>query len=193
MGRSHVQRLTKGDLDRALEYFETAVRLDPDFALGHFGIASVWAGRVQTGLVRPDEEQGRGRTALKRALELDNTLPEVHVALANGQTWVDWEWAAGEASFRRALDLNPNHAEAHAFYSHYLYIRHRPAEGAAEIARALELDPLNDLVQQFYGMTLSFTGRFEEAIAHAQPFFGPTRTHRARGTRSRKPPPAPTV
>jgi serine/threonine protein kinase/tetratricopeptide (TPR) repeat protein len=168
IGRSHVQRLTKGDLDRALEYFETAVRLDPDFALGHFGIASVWAGRVQTGLVRPDEEQGRGRTSLKRAMELDDALPEVHVALANGQTWVDWEWAAAEASFRRALDLNPSHAEAHAFYSHYLYIRHRPLEGAAAIARALELDPLNDLIQQFYGMTLTFTGRFEEGIAHAQ-------------------------
>ena len=54
------------------------------------------------------------------------------------------------------------------FYSHYLYIMQRPREGAAEIQRALELDPLNDLVQQFYGMTLRFERRFEDGIAHAR-------------------------
>jgi tetratricopeptide (TPR) repeat protein len=105
---------------------------------------------------------------LKKAIALDETLPELHMALANGNTWTNWEWAAAEQSFRRALDLNPSYGEAHAFYSHYLYIVGRRQEGAASIQRALELDPLNDLVQQFYGMTLPWERRFEEGISHAE-------------------------
>ena len=90
------------------------------------------------------------------------------MAIGNRATWIEWDWAAADASFRRALELNPSLADAHAFYAHYLYIRHRPEQGAAEIQRALDLDPLNDLIQQFYGMTLRFDRRFAEGVAHAQ-------------------------
>jgi TolB-like protein/tetratricopeptide (TPR) repeat protein/predicted Ser/Thr protein kinase len=168
MGLSRVRRLTPADLDRALEYFETAVKLDPEFARAHLGVGSVWVSRRQIGLITREQEGSRSRDALKRALALDPLLPEGHMALGNGATWEDWDWAAAEPHFQRALDLNPSLAEAHAFYSHYLYITGRPAEGDAEIQRALELDPLNDLIQQFYGMTLRFSRRFDESISHAQ-------------------------
>jgi serine/threonine-protein kinase len=168
MGQSRVRRLTPGDLTRALEYFETAVKLDPDFALAYLGIGGVWVSRRQTGLITREEEGGRSLAALQKAMSIDPALPEGHMALGNGATWEDWDWAAADSHFRRALDLNPNLAEAHMFYSHYLHIVGRPKEGDVEIQRALELDPLNDLVQQFYGMTLGFNRRFDEAIAQAQ-------------------------
>ena len=168
IGRSHERRLTRPELDRALEYYEAAVKLDPDFALAHFGISSVWGARVQFGLVTRAEGAGRADAALQKALTLDDSLPEGHMALGNRATWQQWDWASAESSFRRALDLNPSLAEAHMFYSHYLYITHRSQEGAEEIQRALELDPLNDLVQQFYGMSLRFERRFEDAMKHAR-------------------------
>ena len=168
IGRSHERRLTRPELDRALEYYETAAKLDPDFALAHFGISGVWGARVQVGLVPRTEGAPRADAALQRALALDDALPEGHMALGNRATWQQWDWSNAERSFRRALDLNPSLAEAHMFYSHYLYIVKRPAEGTAEIQRALELDPLNDLVQQFYGMTLRFERRFDDGIAHAR-------------------------
>ena len=168
LGQSRAARLTAADLDRALEYYETAVKLDPDFALAHFGISGVWAARLQIGLVSREQEGGRAADALRKAMELEPLLPEAFIALGNKATWADWDWAAAETHFRRAIDLNASLAEAHAFYSHYLYIVHRPNEGDIEIQRALELDPLNDLVQQFYGMTLQFSGRFERSIEHAR-------------------------
>jgi eukaryotic-like serine/threonine-protein kinase len=167
-GQSHARRLTRGDLDRALEYYELALEKDPDFALAHFGVGGVWAGRVQMGFVTRAEAGDRGRTALMKALAIDDSLPEVHLGLANGSTWAEWDWPAAAASFRRALDLNPNHAEARAFYAHYLYIMLRPAEAALEMQRALMLDPLNELIQLLYSRALRFERRYDEAIAHAQ-------------------------
>ena len=168
MGQSHARRLTRPELDLALQYYETAIRIDPDFALAHFGASGVWAGRLQTGLVTREEGTGPAEAALNKALALDPLLPEAHMALGNRATWADWDWKAADASFRRAIDLNPSLAEAHMFYSHYLYIMRRPREGAAAIQRALELDPLNDLVQQFYGMTIRFERRYEDGLAHAR-------------------------
>ena len=168
IGQSHARRLSRPELDRALEYYESALTFDPNFALAHIGISRVWAGRLQTGLITRAEEGGRAEAALQRALALDGDLPEGHMAIGNRAAWIEWDWAAADASFRRALELNPSLADAHAFYAHYLYIRHRPEQGAAEIQRALDLDPLNDLIQQFYGMTLRFDRRFAEGVAHAQ-------------------------
>lgn len=168
VGQSHSRRLTRPDLDRALEYYETALTFDPDFALAHLAIARVWAGRLQTGLITRADENGRADAALDRALALDDTLPEIHMVLGNRSTWTRWDWPAADASFRRALELNPSLAEARSFYAHYLYITHRPEQGAAEMQRAIALDPLNDLIQQFYGMTLRFDRRFADGITHAE-------------------------
>ena len=136
IGQSHARRLTRPELDRALEYYESALTFDPNFALAHIGISRVWAGRMQVGLITPAEEGGRAEAALRRAVALDDELPEGHMSLANRATWIEWDWPAADASFRRALELNPSLADAHAFYAHYLYITHRPEQGAAEIQRA---------------------------------------------------------
>jgi len=56
-----------------------------------------------------------------------------------------WDWEAGEAAFKKALEINPNHAEAHAYYSHLLYITGQPAKGMQEMDLAIKLDPFNHL------------------------------------------------
>jgi serine/threonine-protein kinase len=84
--------------------------------------------------------------------------------LAAQYAWTDWNWAAAETEFRRAIELSPNYAEARAFYSHYLAIVGRPTEAMEQIELATQLDPVSDLIQTLYGVILQNAGRFDEAI-----------------------------
>ncbi len=162
-GSSHVDRLTLPDLDVALGYFQTALAKEPTYALAHVGVYRVWATRQQLiPAMRRDADEPR-RAALKQALQWGDTLPEVHAALA-GQAVTDWDWAAADRSFRRAIDLNPSFAEARASYSQFLNQMKRPAEALAQIERAIEVDALNPTVQTYYGLALNNANRPEEAI-----------------------------
>ena len=115
-------------------------------------------------LVAPGEAAPRLKAAAAKALELDSTLPEVHFELAVQYAWTDWDWAAAEREFQRAIELNPNYAEARALYSHYLYIMKRPAEAMAQIDRARQLDPFSDFIHSLYAVDLQSAHRFDEAI-----------------------------
>ena len=162
-GSSHVDRMTLADLDVAQGYFEKALAREPTYALAHVGIYRVWGTRQQLiPSMRRKADEPR-RAALKRALEFGETLPEVHAALA-GQAFTDWDWAAADRSFRRAIDLNPSFAEARASYSQYLNQMKRPAEALAQIERAIQVDALNPTVQTYYGLALNNANRPEEAI-----------------------------
>ena len=103
-----------------------------------------------------------------KALELDSTRAEVHYTLALMNTWGMWDWEAGEAAFKKAIAINPNHAEAHAYYSHFLYIIKQPAKGMEEMDKAIKLDPFNPLLRGLYSMSLLMSHQFDEAIIAAQ-------------------------
>jgi TolB-like protein/tRNA A-37 threonylcarbamoyl transferase component Bud32/Tfp pilus assembly protein PilF len=163
-GRFHLYRLTRPDLESALQYFELALNIDPNYALAYAGIAYVWSGRQQQGLAPASETTPRVAAAAAKALELDSTLSEVHYMLASIRTWVYWDWEGAETEFRRAIDLNPNHPEARVYYSHLLNILGRPKEAMAQIDRVLELDPFNSLIQALYGMDLMYARRYDDAI-----------------------------
>ena len=164
-GRFHVYRLTRPDLESALQYFELALSIDPNYARAYAGIAVVWSGRQQQGLAPASETTPRIAAAVAKALELDSTLAEVHYTSAVIRTWVYWDWEGAETEFRRAIDLNPNYPEARAYYSHLLNILGRPKEAMAQIERALEVDPFNSLFQALYGMDLMYARRYDDAIA----------------------------
>ena len=164
-GQSHWYKLTRTDLDSALKYFELALEKDPEYALAYAGIAHVWVGRQQQGLVVASEATPKAKTAALKALELDSTLAEVHYTLAGIHSWSDWDWVSGEKEYRRAIELNPNYPDPRAYYSHLLYLLRRPEEAMAQIKRALELDPLNALFQAIYAMDLMYARRYDDAIA----------------------------
>jgi len=164
-GMFHWYRLTRLDLENAEYYFNLAIEKDPEYAKAYAGIAEVWLGRLQQGLSPAVEAVPKAKAAAAKALELDNTLAEVHYALAGLKMNMDWDWEGGEADFRRAIELNPNFPDPRAYYSHLLNILKRPEEAAPQINRALELDPLNGLFQAMYAMDLMFARRYDEAIA----------------------------
>jgi len=164
-GQFHWYKLNREGLDAALQYFQFALEKDPEYALAHAGIAKVWQGYMQQGLVPHDEAAPKAKAAALKALSLDNTLADVYFTLAAISTWTDWDWLGGERAFRRAIELNPNYPDARIYYSQFLNIMKRPKEAMAEAEIALELDPLNVLFQGLYGMDLMYARRYDDAIA----------------------------
>jgi len=164
-GQFHWYKLTRPDLDSALQYFELALAKDPGYAQAYAGIASVWIGRQQQGFVPTRESAPKAKAAAAKALELDSMLAEVHETLAGIRTWTDWDWEGGEAEYRRAIELNPNLPGPRASISHLLNILKRPEEAMTQIQRALELDPLNALFRGHYAMDLMYAHRYDDVIA----------------------------
>ncbi|MDA2930532.1 protein kinase, partial [Acidobacteria bacterium AH-259-O06] len=164
-GRFHWYKLSPEHFDAALEYFQLALEKDPNYALAHQGIADIWLSRGDSGIVSPREAFPKAKTALLKAMELDDTLAEVHVSLANLRFIYEWDWGGAETEFQRAIQLNPNYADVRLFYSDFLISMRRPEEAMAEIERALELDPFNFFFQCFFGWHLVYLRRYDDAIA----------------------------
>ncbi|HEY3517055.1 MAG TPA: adenylate/guanylate cyclase domain-containing protein [Gammaproteobacteria bacterium] len=167
-GRAHFYHLTPADLDMALEYFNRALEGAPDSALVHAWTAITHASRSQLGMVTTLEAYPATKSAAERALQLDEDLPEAHFAAAIVHTWQEWNWAAAERDFQRAIALNESYADVRAAYSHFLAITGRSAEGLEQIERAIALDPFNPLPQAFHSVVLGTAGRFDESVAVAE-------------------------
>ena len=157
-------KLTENDLEQSLKYFLLALKIDPNYAAAYVGIASVGAAKMQNGIVRGIEVIPKLDSLMSKALELDNSLPEVHYSIALWNTWGKWDWKNAGIAFKKALALNPNQALTHAYYSHYLYIIGEPELALPHIEKALELDPVTPLFQGVYAMDLNYSRKFPEAI-----------------------------
>ena len=167
-GNYHWMQVTPGDLDLAEKYFDLALEKDPSYAPAFVGRAQVWLVRNQMGLAPPEEAVPKGKTAALRGLELDENLAGAHETLAEIRTYIEWDWDGALASWRRALELNPNAANAHSFYAHFLAIMGRQEDALAHSKRSVELDPFNPLLQAFYAQVLYLQRRHDEAIAAAR-------------------------
>ncbi len=163
-GRFHWFKLSREELDTAERYFNLALEKDPGCALAHEGMAIVWMSRTDAGFMPPGEALPKARAAALKALELDDSLAEAHVTLANLKV-TEWDWPMADTEFRRAIELNPNSAEAHFMYADYLVTMRRTHEWSEEVRRALDLDPLNFFWQTFYGWHLVYERRYDEAVA----------------------------
>lgn len=163
-GMFHWDKLTEDDLNTAMQYFELAIEIDPDYALSYAGVSLVWVGRLQQGLIPYAEGGPKLKSAALKALELDSTLSEVHYMLGASYCWVDWRYQKSEIAFRKAIALNPNYSKARAYLSHVLNILHQPEEAMEQIEMALKLDPFNPLYQALYGMDLMYARQFDRAI-----------------------------
>jgi serine/threonine protein kinase/Tfp pilus assembly protein PilF len=161
-------KLSREGLDNAERYFQVALQKDPAYALAYSGLADVWMSRGDAGFMSRRDTLDKARAAAQKALQLDDNLAEAHVALGNIKAGCDWEWAAAENEFQRAIELNPNNANAHFMYADFLISQKRVQEWQVEIDRALELDPMNFFTLCFYGWHLTYVNRYDEAIQTMQ-------------------------
>jgi TolB-like protein/DNA-binding winged helix-turn-helix (wHTH) protein/Tfp pilus assembly protein PilF len=158
------RRGREGEL-KGLQYFEQAVRLDPSYAAAWAGIADSYIVMAHHGALPPKEAMPKAKAAASKALQLDSSLAEAHTSLALVQTAYEWDYAAAENEFIRAIELNPNYATAHHWYAHYLAIRRRFPEALNEIQRAHDLDPYSLVINEFWGLALYYSRDYEGALA----------------------------
>jgi TolB-like protein/Tfp pilus assembly protein PilF len=164
-GRFQWYGLSREKLDAAMGYFRLAVEKDPSCALAWAGMAATWGSLTDAGFAPPHEAIPKAKAAALKALELDDTLAEVHVRLANLRFCIDWDWASARAAFRRAIELDPNSADARLFFADFLISLGRVKAAITEDERALKLDPFNFFLRGFVGWHLVYQRRHDEAIA----------------------------
>jgi TolB-like protein/Flp pilus assembly protein TadD len=164
-GRYYLTRYSEAEVKKAADLFEQATKLDDRFASAY----AMWALSVMFlgfyGFVTPSEGLEKGRTLLRRAIEIDDHLDVAHMLMGRLLMDADWDWPGAEAEFKRAIEMSPNSAEAHYRYALLLNNLLRTPEALAEIRTAEELDPLSVAVSQVAGSILLAAGVNGEAIA----------------------------
>ncbi len=144
-GRYSWEKWTPDGSKQAIEYFEEAIKKDPNYALAYSGLADVYMFGVNSGAgLSQKEAHRRAREAATKALSLDPQLGEAHAALAEVLIYDDWDFAGAEREFKRALELNPSYAEGHHEYSHLLLLLGRIDQSFTESKKFLELDPVSE-------------------------------------------------
>ena len=162
---------SKVELEQSIAYFEDAIKKDPTFASAYVGLADAYdsLGTVFVG-APPTEARQKQMSAARKALDLDPTIAEAHVLLAD-VLQRRWQWVDAEAEYRRALDLNPSDSAAHIGFAMWLLCQGRNDEAVAWAERARELDPLGTAGTSI-GYILFEARHYHEAIRAMQAVVG---------------------
>ena len=181
LGMHFVDKREPAEARKAVELFEQALGLDPNYAQAWAGKAH--AHRVIGGMGRSgDSHEGyqKALEAINKALALDENLADAHSALCEAKMTYAWEFEDAERECKRAIQLDPNSSLAHQIYSRFLMGRGRFDESIAEIKTAIDLEPTSLFSQRLYGSSLYFARRYPEAVAQLMrviamdPSFAPT-------------------
>ncbi len=164
-GRSYWNQRTEEGLAHAIEEFQKALGFQPDYGEALAGLADAYTALGYSSFRAPADTFPFARQAATRALALDPGLGEAEASLAYVSLYFDWDWAAAEGAFKRAIRSNPNYATAHHWYSVFLTAVGRHDEAAAEIRRARDLDPLSIPIATDIGFELYYARRYDDAIA----------------------------
>ncbi len=164
-GRFYLNKRTAKDIWKSIEYFEQAIAVDPNYALGYAGIADARALLSVYRGAPPHETKPKAKEAALKALSLDKDLAEAHVALGTILHDYDYDFAGAEREFKLAIELDPNYAAAHQNYGILFSTLGRHEEALAEYHRALEIDPFSLIFNRGYGERLIYARRYDDAIA----------------------------
>jgi serine/threonine protein kinase/tetratricopeptide (TPR) repeat protein len=159
---------TPEGIQKSIDLFQQAIAADPNYALAYSGLADTYNIAPSYIPIPTKQAELLADEAARKAVELDDTLPEAHtaraIALAN-----EWKWKEAESEFRRAIELNPNNATAHYFYAiTYLAPLKRDDEALEQYRIALSLDPLSSIVNTNYALMLMQARRYPESLAQFQ-------------------------
>ncbi|HTS63400.1 MAG TPA: winged helix-turn-helix domain-containing protein [Candidatus Acidoferrales bacterium] len=145
-GRAHLLSASLFEVPKAIEAFQAALRLEPEYAAAHAGLALAYCAQAELRLAPATQAYGEARAAALRALAMDDTCADAQVALGAVLFLSDWNWSGARRSLERALDINPNHTEAYLLYGRLLEALGELAAGLEMKLRALERDPFSPLV-----------------------------------------------
>jgi TolB-like protein/Tfp pilus assembly protein PilF len=168
MGIYHWQKVTEEGFNLAIQSFQQALQNDSHFALPYYGLAVVYWLSTYFGSMPPNDAYPKIEEYANKALEIDNTLGEAHSIIGLCNTYYYWNWTKAELSFKQGLQLNPNAAYIHIFYSFFLTCTGRHKEAISEAKRARELDPLSDYINAYVAQAYVFDGQFDRAYKETQ-------------------------
>jgi TolB-like protein len=174
-GRFHWYRFGENDLELALEYFQSAIDIDPRYALAYVGLADALATPGHIGFLPSADVFPKAEKLVAKALELDPLLAEAHDLSARIQFVWNFDWLSADRGFRESIRLKPSYPDARIVYSQFLGIQQRWEESLDQVRAGQRLDPLNDWFHIEVGARLGWMGRYEEAleeyqkVAEAQP------------------------
>lgn len=154
------------DEDKTRDYFQQSIDADPTFALGYAGLSEYYWGAAAW--LSPGKSIPKAKELARKALELDPSLAEAHAALGLVEYSYDFNWAAAEAEFRRAIALSPNSVIAHWRYGEMLQFEGRFAESFAEQEKARQLDPLNPTFTVIAAVSLGSLGQFDKGLGYCR-------------------------
>jgi TolB-like protein/DNA-binding winged helix-turn-helix (wHTH) protein/Tfp pilus assembly protein PilF len=167
-GGYHSTKKNPAALDKGIQYFQEAIRIDPSYAQAYAGLAEAYIERDIWGGLGIGKSADQVRAATLKALELDPELAEAHALLAHIHFQYDWDWQGAEAEYKRAVELNPNLAGSYVGYAYFLQAMGRHQEALASVRRAVELDPLSASNITDEGRILYRARQYESAIARYQ-------------------------
>jgi serine/threonine-protein kinase len=167
-GRYFWLKFTPEDHKKAAEYFNQAIAIDPTFALAYAGLGDTYGASATNGWISPREGYPKGKIAVKRALEIDDTLAEAHTTSGALTMFYDLDWAAAEREYKRAIELNPNYEITHEVYSYLLSATGRLDEGIKSAQRGLEVDPLSVVLSGDLASAYYLARRYDEALIQAK-------------------------
>jgi serine/threonine-protein kinase len=161
-GRYFWNKRDRASLEKSLVYFNEAIAKDPNYALAYAGLADVYVVIGSDWATAPKDVNEKAKAAAQKALAIDDSLVEPHTSLASIYH-NEWNWQGAEREFKRAIELNPNYATAHHWYSIYLATVGRFDETVKEAKKAAELDPLSLIISASLGSRLNEARRYEDA------------------------------
>ena len=162
-GRYYWEKRTPETLQKSKDYFSQAIDRDPKFAMAYVGLSDYYNVVPDYSPIPQNEAAPKARAAAEKALALDDSLAEAHVALA-GAHWSLLEFADAEREFRRALELNPRYAQAHHWYGLFLSWDGRSSDAISHLQRAVELEPLNLQYNCNLGQVLGNARRYDASM-----------------------------
>ncbi|HWE51497.1 MAG TPA: protein kinase [Bryobacteraceae bacterium] len=165
-GRFDLYKMTREGLDSSKALFEEAIRLDPRYALAYDGLAYCLYSEGFLGFVAPKEAMPKAKAAVRRALELDESVAEAHATLGVILALYDWDFAGAERELMRSIELNGASSVARDVYAfYYLRVVGRIDEAVAETQNALSLDPLSILIRVHLAFLFYLQRQYEHSIA----------------------------
>ena len=162
-GKYYTNKLSKAGFSKGIEYFNQAIALDHQYGLAYSGLAYNYINQDDW-FMPPNEAGPKTREAAQKALAIDESDGGAHLSMAIVTHWYDWNWAAAESEFKRAIELNPNNWEAHTYYSWFLAPMGRNDQSIAEAKRAQQADPLSGFANFNVGGALVFARQWDPAI-----------------------------
>jgi adenylate cyclase len=163
-GRHFWSMRTGEGYKKAIECYQQALEIDPDYAPAYAGLANTFGFLGFFSFLPPEDTFSKCKEMAAKALAIDNMLAEAHIALAMASGFHERNWSLADKEFKHAIEINPNNAYAHYLYSLYLIGLDRLDEAEGHIQRALALDPLSPLINGFVAILLLYKRQYEKAI-----------------------------